>query len=96
MTTTKTKKTTKMKKSTAKQVATRRRNISQFPSDCRLVFRYKGTASTRNDLPECGEVGDLIQVDQWRIDQNKTLFCVRVVWDGEQWINLDPITVDCC
>ena len=91
MTTTKTKKTT-----TTKQVATRRRDISQFPSDCRLVFRFKGTVSTRNDLPECGEVGDVIQVDQWRIDQNNTLFCVHVVWDGEQWIKVDPIAVDCC
>lgn len=82
--TTKTKKTTMTKKSTAKQV----------PSDCRLVFRFKGTVSTRNDLPKCGDVGDVIQVDQWRLDHNKTLFCVRVVWDGEQWIKVDPITGD--
>lgn len=67
---------------------------TQFPLDCRLVFRYKGTVSTRNDLPERGEVGDVFQVDRWRIDQNNTLFCVHVVWDGEQWIKVDPITVD--
>lgn len=64
--------------------------------DRRSVFRYKGIVSTRNDLPQCGEVGDVVQVDQWRIDHNNTLFCVHAVWDGEQWIKIDPITVDCC
>ena len=69
-------------------------DLSQFSSQCTPVFRFKGTVSTENDLPKCSEVGDVIQIDQWRINKNETLFCVCVVWDGEQWIKLDPFVVE--
>lgn len=71
-------------------------DLSQFLVQSRLAFHFKGTVPTQNDLPDSGEAGDVIQVDQWRVDENKMLFCVHVVWDGDQWITLDPITVDHC
>lgn len=69
-------------------------DLSQFPVQSRLTFHFKGTVSTQNDLPECGEVGDVIQVVQWRVDRETVHINVNVVWDGEKWIKLDPIAVD--
>lgn len=67
---------------------------SQFSVQSRLTFHFKGTVPTQNDLPDSGEPGDVIQVLQWWVDRETVHIDVNVVWDGEQWIKLDPVNVD--
>lgn len=69
-------------------------DLSQFPVQSRFTFHFKGTVPTQNDLPECGEAGDVFQVLQWWVDRKTVHIDVNVVWDGEKWIKLNPITVD--